>query len=1466
MDLRLTVSVASGTRVDCVVSCDGGVRVDAVASALLAAVASPEHAPEQPVSLPPTDAARTAALLSCRRLGGVLPANLAVGRCGLLDGDVVAVAWRGIDERIAVVGDEERYLVVREGPDRGRWLALPSGRHVLGRGRGASLLLTDPGVSREMAEIHVDDEVEIVGLTGSNALTVDGRVVEHPLALGPGSVVNVGDTVLVVVAPSATGPGTVAMRRPPRQFAPRATAAVSLPEPPGTRRKSRFPVYSLVGTVLAGVALALVFANLRLLVFMILAPVTLVASYVESRRDSRSEHRDDEVAWRAQLGDIARRLDIAQESERQVRVLESPPATELYERVRTRATSVWERSAGDADLLVTRIGTGQDDSRSVIEGDARHPELAAITDRFARIDDVPVVVDLDVDRVVGVASESLAAGLVPAVVLQLASLASPDDLYVLALVPAAKAEGWQWLEWLPHAMAGAASVRSDRAVLDDEAASLRALQELTSLDGDWAERGAPRVLVIVDDGGEVSRPALTRLLQGVASSGVRVLWTAPDPVRLPSQCTATLAPGSPGRVRLGRERGSTDAAVETIDAETTERWARALAPLRDLSAGGDGASSLPRLITLPNAFGDLTLVTDVDAVRARWTVGRPMSAVVGAGVDGPFAIDLRADGPHALVAGTTGSGKSELLQTWIAAMAASLSPARLQFVLVDYKGGAAFRECSELPHTAGFITDLTPHLARRALTALNAELRRREGILNDHRAKDQVDLETRNPEAAPPNLVLVIDEFAALASEIPQFVDGVIDVAQRGRSLGIHLVLATQRPAGVVSGAIRANTNLRIALRTAPGESDDVIGTGEADHIDVPGRAFVRVGSRAPVPVQVAYAGGTTMPDDAGAVRVRAMRGRLTAASRPAGVAAEVVAGDVVSADVVSADVATADVARAAPAASDLLRLVHTIDAAWMAEQRPTPVSPILPALPIVLSVDALGSAVDAARCLVPFGLTDVPAEHRQTVAAVDLDTDGGLVVFGAAGAGKTTALRTLVASLTRRDEAMPLVVYGIDAARGLHALSALPPVGEIVALDDHERVLRVFALARAAIDDRAGRFAATGASSLSEYARLAPGSVPERLVIVIDGLPAFLATYAVRAFGYLGDELGRLANDGRAVGVHVLATADRYASLPSELRSAFRRRLVLRQSSVDDYSAFGLRVGDDEIDLPPGRGYLDADEVQVAVVGGSPDGAHQLQALDALTAERVAGGGAARRRAPRVPVLPDVVDAAELPPPTRVLEPVVGLVDELTSTAYRLDLWDDHLLVAGPARSGRSTTIMTIANQLVHTAADIGPAPHVVVGSPTGRGLVGLDPRVELLVGADALADRLEQLSGALADDTASSPLVVLVDDWHELHEVVTPPLDALLAVLVAAGKDGPVRVVVAVDNHVARRPYSSVLDTLRRGRHGLQLQPTSDDEITFDVVAPPAARRFPVGRALAVRREGAPAVVQIASSPARG
>ena len=161
----------------------------------------------------------------------------------------------------------------------------------------------------------------------------------------------------------------------------------------------------------------------------------------------------------------------------------------------------------------------------------------------------------------------------------------------------------------------------------------------------------------------------------------------------------------------------------------------------------------------------------------------------------------------------------------------------------DYKGGSAFADCVTLPHCVGLVTDLSPHLVRRALTSLRAELHHREHLLNRKKAKDLLELEKRGDPDSPPALVLVIDEFAALAGEVPEFVDGVVDIAQRGRSLGIHLIMATQRPAGVIKDNLRANTNMRVALRMADeSDSQDVVGIKEAAHFDpgIPGRGVAK--------------------------------------------------------------------------------------------------------------------------------------------------------------------------------------------------------------------------------------------------------------------------------------------------------------------------------------------------------------------------------------------------------------------------------------------------------------------------------------------------------------------------------------------------------------------------------------------------------------------------------------------------
>ena len=239
---------------------------------------------------------------------------------------------------------------------------------------------------------------------------------------------------------------------------------------------------------------------------------------------------------------------------------------------------------------------------------------------------------------------------------------------------------------------------------------------------------------------------------------------------------------------------------------------------------------------------------NAEAVLAAWDrCSRTTKAVIGEDAEGHFWLDVRADGPHALVAGTTGSGKSELLQTLIASLCVGNTPDSMTFVLVDYKGGAAFKDCARLPHTVGMVTDLDGHLTSRALESLGAELRRREHQLAGADAKDIEDyVAAMQPGDEPmPRLMIIIDEFAALVSELPDFVTGLVDIARRGRSLGVHLVLATQRPAGVVSAEIKSNTNLRIALRvTDENDSQDVIEASNSAYIppSIPGRAYARLG------------------------------------------------------------------------------------------------------------------------------------------------------------------------------------------------------------------------------------------------------------------------------------------------------------------------------------------------------------------------------------------------------------------------------------------------------------------------------------------------------------------------------------------------------------------------------------------------------------------------------------------------
>jgi len=622
-----------------------------------------------------------------------------------------------------------------------------------------------------------------------------------------------------------------------------------------------------------------------------------------------------------------------------------------------------------------------------------------------------------------------------------------------------------------------------------------------------------------------------------------------------------------------------------------------------------------------------------DSVAEAWqnSTGRSLSAPIGIGPSGLLRLDLTRDGPHALVAGTTGSGKSELLISLLASLAATHSPQHVNFLLVDYKGGSAFQQLVDIPHCAGLVTDLDHWQSRRALTFLISELRRREVILMEAQASDLTQMREKDPGKCPPSLLIVVDEFAALARDVPEFIDGLVDIAQRGRSLGFHLILATQRPSGVISANIRANTNLRIALRLV-GEEDsmDVIGVQDAARLPAhrPGSAIVRLGPSEPILFQTMYSGA---PLDASAPW---------------------------------------------PRPTELGTLVDTITAAAMVTEgvvsaRGFWVDPLPSEVDLIsLSRGEYDPVATAGEVLI--GLVDEPEEQRRRPIGFDLQ-EGPLVVAGGNRSGKTTVLKTLALSSLVNGTAPTII--GIDGASSeLLELNELASCLEVAPLDDEEAISRLVAGLTEMVRNR--REALGGGRHSSE-------GFPTVLLLV-DEFDRLLKRYESRrnSESWL-DSLQEIIVEGRRVGIGVAVTGDfritphRYVGFPDNL-------LILRQADVETASSFGLpqeSIRRIESDWPPGRGLTKTGQlVQVASVT-NPDSDAVRRATAVEPTIEVGIGGPLPNL---VPVLPVARGTNSIP---------VGIYD-ISHAPCEIDLGLSPIAVVGDGRSGRSTLLGILATQ----------------------------------------------------------------------------------------------------------------------------------------------------------------------------
>lgn len=891
------------------------------------------------------------------------------------------------------------------GPDAGATIVAPPGRVVIGRSHAADVRCDDHTIERYhlLIELSLNGH-RVVPLTPNPSVDVDGTPVRLAADTGLRTVIDLGTSRLRITPTELAADRTetagahllgTTLVRTPRQIPALNEIAVEQPRPPERITLGAATLVPTVLSVAAAGVLAAVTGQIMFVLFGALGAAVALASWAGQtvaawRRYRRERHRYHTDVGHYEDAVARRRHEFVVHH-----LLITPTIGAARRTIGELAAPLWMRRRADPDVARVSLGVG----------DVAWHDPAGVTPvgdlRQATIGDLPVAADLGVGQRLAIRGP-LPSGRAVArsLVLQLAAHTGPADLRMVVVTD--DTNRWACLGALPHLAdsAGAAMVIRESQVADVlsglESATDAHIVVVTDITGALASRTSPLRRFITG----ARQPALIALVDGDSAT--------------PNVCTSELHIGAGP---LARWRP--DMALASVPSEV--RWTgvgtACVAALAERLAMVVDPEDAMRTAALPNSLRLRDLLTAAhpdgitpESVAAGWVAGGtnpPPRTPLGAAADGVVDLDLVRDGPHGLLAGTTGAGKSELLRSLVVGLALTNSPDHLTFVLVDYKGGATFDACAALPHVVGLVTDLDDQLADRALRSLGAELRRREHLLREFGADDIDQLRERGGSLA--RLVVVIDEFAALVKEQPDFLHALISTAQRGRSLGMHLLLATQRPSGIISDDIRTNTNLRIALRVQDrSDALDVINDPAPAELPrgVPGRAVMRLSADELITFQAARC---TEGDD------------LT------------------------------ELIGAAAGASTLLGLA--------APPRPWQ-EPLADGRTIAAALDGTDGVV---------GVLDDPDHQRQR--ELRWTATGNLLIAGSQGSGVTGALVTL-AAVTCRHAAhtlRPLHLYVIDAVGDdrLQQLQMMPACAAVVRLHERERLTRMIARLHGIVQQR---------------------------------------------------------------------------------------------------------------------------------------------------------------------------------------------------------------------------------------------------------------------------------------------------------------------------------------------------------------------------------------------------------------
>ena len=1001
-----------------------------------------------------------------------------------------------------------------------------------------------------------------------------------------------------------------------------------------------------LGTAIATFNITSMVMGGSMLLGTVLLP-SITKNYEKKHRQKKEEQRQKK--YREYLERVSAQINDACHLQEEILNENYVTIQDCEERITGTKRNLWERGLGQSDFLRIRVGKGEgkldaefnyNERRFTLDDDNLEEELFILCEKDKTLHNIPITYSLFDNRVSGVIGErkevvDFAKGLI----IQLAALYSYDEVKFVVLYDKDEEEQFEFVKWLPHVWNDDNKFRfiatNTNEVKEVSAYFERIIENREQINASDMEDVKPYYIFLSMSQKLASRSEMIKKVLSMKENiHISMVTFYNDLRNLPKECSMVVElDGKTGK--LFDKNDITGNITEfKPDIKLTKNPLDLSIVLANTSIDTNATNfQLPSMITFMELFG----VGNVEHlnVLSRWKENDPtksLQAAVGVDTYGEtFMLDLheKFHGPHGLVAGMTGSGKSEFIITYILSLAVNYHPDEVAFILIDYKGGGMAKSFEKLPHTAGIITNLDGSAIKRSLVSIESELKRRQAIFAEASKKigvSNIDIYKyqklyREGTVSEPlqHLFIISDEFAELKTQQPEFMTQLVSAARIGRSLGVHLILATQKPSGVVDDQIWSNSKFRVCLKVQErADSMDMLKRADAAELTDTGRFYLQVGYNELFELgQSAWSGASYYPSE----KVVKEKDNSVVVIDNNGYAIKQVKID-----------KNRSMFKNAKKQLDVI----TEYLRGIADDEGIKVKPLwldpIPAQILMDEVKQKYRTVSKKFVLNPvIGEYDDPAHQRQCVLRLPLSKEGNAVIYGVAGSGKTTFLNGMIYSLMKEHTPDEVNIYILDfASETLRAFSKAPHVGEVILSYEAEKVSNLFKMLQTEIEKRKKIFADYG-GDYDSYIKSSGKTLPS-IVVAINNFSAFTETYEEKE-----EAVSYLSREGTKYGVYFVLTALGTGAVRFRLLQNFKQQLVLQLNDEADYSTV---VGKTDGLFPSkykGRGLVKRDELYEFQLASLTKEDIPFKFVQNVCKELATSWDGKKAR--KVPILPEKVD-----------------------------------------------------------------------------------------------------------------------------------------------------------------------------------------------------------------------------------